>query len=55
MFIHRGVVVFIEFKLPPNEPTELQWIEIREMMAHGAIVYWLDNLDDFRAVLLQRE
>ena len=51
MFIRRSVVLWIEFKLPGKEPTELQLKEIREMIAHGAIVYWLDCLEDAKAVL----
>jgi hypothetical protein len=51
VFVRRGVVVWIEFKAPGNEPTELQFREHKEMMAHGANVYWLDNLEDFKAVL----
>ena len=55
LFIYRGAVLWIEFKLPGNEPTELQWIEIREMIAHGAIVYWIDDIDDLKAVLTAHE
>lgn len=55
LFVRGGVVLWIEFKLPGNEPTALQWIEIREMIAHGCIVYWLDDLADFKAVLTAHE
>jgi hypothetical protein len=55
LFIRRGIVLWVEFKIPGNEPTELQWIEIREMMAHGAVVYWLDCIADFQAVLAAHE
>ena len=37
--------------MPGKEPTELQFREIREMREHGAVVYWLDSIDDFKAVL----
>ena len=55
MFAYRGRVLFIEFKLPPNEPTDLQWTEIREMRSHGLDVLWLDNIDDFKAVIATHE
>ena len=51
LFAYRGRVLFIEFKLPGNEPTDLQWVEIREMLSHGLSVLWLDSIDDFEAVL----
>jgi hypothetical protein len=51
LFIRRGMVVWVEFKLSPNIPTDLQFTEIQEMIAHGAIVYWLDDLADFKAIL----
>lgn len=54
-FLRGGVHLFIEFKLPGKEPTDLQWREIREMIAHGATVYWLDSLDEFKAVLTSYE
>ena len=52
-FAKHGQCVWIEFKLPGKEPTELQRIEIHKMLAAGLTVYWLDNIDDFRACLLQ--
>jgi hypothetical protein len=55
LFIYRGVCVWIEAKLPGKEPTELQWKEIREMIAHGATVYWIDDLADYKAVLAAHE
>jgi hypothetical protein len=55
LFVYRGTVLWIEAKLPGNEPTELQWKEIREMIAHGCIVYWIDNLEDYKAVLAAHE
>lgn len=55
MFIRRSVVVWVEFKLPGEEPTDLQRREHREMMAYGADVVWLDCIEDFRAVLVNRE
>jgi hypothetical protein len=55
MFVCRGVVLWIEAKLPGKEPTELQWREIREMRRHGCTVYWIDSLDDYKAVLKAHE
>lgn len=55
LFVRRGVVIWIEFKRLGKEPTELQWKEIREMQAHGAIVYWVDCLEDAKAILAAHE
>ena len=55
MFIRGSVVVWVEFKLPGEEPTDLQRREHREMMAYGALVYWLDCIEDFKAVLKNHE
>lgn len=50
-----GRVVWIEFKRPRKEPTDLQHIEITAMRSHGLIVYWLDDLQDFKAILAAHE
>lgn len=52
MFASRGRCVWVEFKKPGNEPTELQRLEHLEMRSHGLNVVWVDNLDDFKAVLV---
>jgi hypothetical protein len=51
LFARRGAIFFIEFKLPGNEPTELQWLEIKAMRAAGLTVEWFDNIGAFRAFL----
>lgn len=51
MFIKDGRVVFIEFKAPGNEPTNLQDHTMGEMREHGAEVYWTDNVADFKKYL----
>lgn len=43
MFARAGRVWWIEFKLPGNEPTPLQWGEIRAMRAAGLNVGWTDS------------
>lgn len=55
LFIRHGTVLWIEFKRAGKEPTDLQWREIRKMLAHGALVFWVDNLDDAKAVLAAHE
>lgn len=50
-FLKQGRVVFIEFKRPGKEPTELQWDEIRDILAHGGEAYWTDNIRDFKTIL----
>lgn len=46
---------WIEFKLPGNEPTELQWLEIQAMHVAGLCVYWTDNLNEFKEILSAHE
>lgn len=48
IFIRNGVVLFIEFKRPGEEPTLQQYKRHKDMRDHGAIVLWVDNLDDFK-------
>jgi hypothetical protein len=55
VFAKRGCVVWVEFKLPGSEPTALQRHEIHEMLSHDLNVVWLDNLDDFKAILATHE
>lgn len=55
LFIFRSLVIFVEFKRRGKEPTELQWKEHRKMRAHGADVVWVDDIEDFKAVILDRE
>jgi hypothetical protein len=55
LFAKNGRVVWIEFKLPGNEPTALQRHEIAEMRFHGLTVYWVDDLQDFKAILAAHE
>jgi Casjensviridae endonuclease len=55
LFAKTGCVVWIEFKLPGNEPTALQRHEIAEMRSYGLTVYWVDDLQDFKAILSSHE
>ena len=51
IFIKTGDVVFIEFKAPGNEPTEMQEHEMHLIRKHGGNVTWVDNVDDFKKIL----
>lgn len=51
LFIRRGRVIFLEIKRPGEKPTEKQYSKHREMRNYGAEVYWVDNLDDAKAIL----
>jgi hypothetical protein len=51
MFIRRGVVLFIEVKKQGEEPTPQQRKRHKDMKAHGALVYWADNLDEAKRIL----
>jgi hypothetical protein len=55
LFAKGGVVFWIEFKRRGNHPTALQWKEIGKMRAAGLDVLWLDSIEDFRAILHDRE
>jgi hypothetical protein len=51
LFIRRGRHVFMEVKRPGEEPTTQQHKRMRDMKAHGAEVYWVDSLEQARAIL----
>jgi hypothetical protein len=51
LFARGGVVVFVEFKRSGNVPTALQFKEHCDMLAAGLTVVWVDNSDDFKAIL----
>jgi hypothetical protein len=51
LFIRRGRHIFLEIKRPGEEPTPKQYSKHKEMRAHGAEVYWVDNLEDAKAIL----
>ncbi len=54
-FAKGGCIFWIEFKRQLCEPTKLQWDEINEMRAAGLDVLYVDAIEDFRAVLNDRE
>ena len=47
----EGVVFFIEFKSPGEEPTDLQAREIREIKKRNGIATWADNTHDGKAIV----
>lgn len=51
IFIREGNVVFVEFKAPGNHPTKLQAHTIDQMQDHGALVYVVDTIEKFKALL----
>jgi len=55
LFAKHGVVFWVEFKLPGNKPTELQWLEMKAMVAAGLKVDWCDNLGHFKKILAAYE
>ena len=55
VFAKNGVVLWVEFKRPGKRPTEMQQKVINEMLAAGLDVVWVDNIEDFKAVLTVRE
>lgn len=55
VFIRNGVVLFVEFKRPGEEPTLQQRNRHRQMKAKGANVTWVDNFEDFKNYLIAFE
>lgn|GEM_PF-2420081 len=51
LFAKGGRALWIEFKLPGNTPTELQWLEIRAMRAAGLRVTWTSSRRGFKKIL----
>ncbi len=50
--LRNGRHVWIEVKVPGEEPTEQQAKVASEMKAHGATdVYWVDSLEQARKIL----
>jgi len=54
-FAKGGHIFWVEFKRQLCEPTKGQWDVIKEMRAAGLDVVWLDSIEDFKAVLADRE
>ena len=55
IFIRDGRVLFVEFKRPGEEPIPLQFEEHTQLQAVGADVVWVDSIEDFKAVIRDRE
>jgi hypothetical protein len=51
IYIKEGMVWFIEFKAPGNVPTRLQAHEMKLIADHGANVFCIDDVDDFKKLL----
>jgi len=54
-FAKLGYIFWIEFKRQLCEPTKLQWEEIQLMRAAGLDVLYVDAIEDFNAVLHDRD
>ena len=52
LFIRRGRVIFIEFKRPGEEPTQQQLYRHNQIRAHGVEVFWTDNLERAKEILI---
>lgn len=46
VFIRKGIVLWMEVKRPGEEPTAQQYLRMKDMKKHGAIVCWVDNFND---------
>ena len=55
LFIKNSRVVFVEFKRPDGKGklSKLQEHTIKDMRAHGALVYLIDNWVDFYALFIE--
>lgn len=51
LYLRSGVYVWIEWKKPGGVLSAIQEVRIKEMRAHGATVYVVDNLIDAKAIL----
>lgn len=51
IFIKNSFVVFIEIKRPGEKPSKQQELRMAEMKRYGALVYWVDNLNDAKEIL----
>src|ERR1700690_3653567 len=54
-YLRNGRVLFVEFKRRPAVPTVQQWEEIQALLDAGADALYVDSIEDFRAVILDRE
>ena len=55
LIMKGGRSVWIELKMPGNTPTELQWLEIADLRAHGIEAYWCDTLEQVIGILMKSE
>lgn len=51
LFIRNGVHIFIEVKRPGEKPTPKQLSKHEEMRRYGAVVHWVDNVEDAMEIL----
>lgn len=48
----RGAgTVAVEFKVPGKEPTEQQWLRIREIRENGGRATWCDCVEDYERII----
>ena len=51
LVIGNGRVIFLEFKRPGKEPTELQWSQIKEIRKHLGTAEFVDDVETARKIL----
>jgi Holliday junction resolvase len=51
IFVHGGLVLFLEIKRPGEEPTKLQLHELSLLESVGATATWVDTVTKGKAVL----
>ncbi len=51
LFIKNGRHVWIEFKDPDGEPSQLQLKEYEKLLKHGAEAFFCDNYADCKRIL----
>lgn len=54
LYLRRGIYVWVEWKRPGRAPdglSAIQRVRIKEMREHGATVYVLDDMDEFREIM----
>jgi hypothetical protein len=51
IFIKEGVTVWIELKREGEEPTRVQYYQMKRLKDRGAYAYWTDSLEGLQTIL----
>lgn len=51
LFMHNGVVFFVEFKAPGKKPTPMQFRELQLIKGQGCLATWVDSIEEIGMLL----